>query len=194
MMTRRISLPAAAALWVALGATGARAAEVAPPPCVTHTEAVSLVLVLAPEAIKAAGTACTQVLPSTALIRQTSGSYIQGFQAEADRAWPQAKTGISKLAAGSGKDGAASDNGKLLAAMLDSDQIRPMIIAMLAPELAKAIKPKDCGTINHMLTELSPLPPVNFAETVVSILELVDKDNAAKGKKRDLPICPVTGS
>lgn len=193
-MTKRIPASAAAALWLALGANSAQAAEAAKQPCVTHGEAVSLVLVLAPEAIKAAGTACAQVLPSTALVRQTTGSYIQGFQAEADRAWPQAKTGISKLAAGSGKDGAGSDQDKLIAAMLDSDQIRPMVIAMLAPELAKAIKPKDCATIDHMLTELAPLPPVNFAETIVSVIELVNKDNAAKGKKQDLPICPVAGS
>jgi len=194
MMTRRISVPAAAALWIALAATGAQAAEVAPPPCVTHGEAVSLVLVLAPEAIKAAGTACAKVLPATALVRQTSGAYIQGFQAEADRAWPKAKTGIGKLAAGSGKDGVESDTGKLISAMLDSDQIRPMVIAMIAPELAKAIKPKDCATIDHMLTQLAPLPPMNFAETVVTVIELVDKDNIAKGKKRDLPICPVAGT
>ena len=191
-MMKRI--PASAtALWMALAATSAQAAEAARP-CVTHSEAVGVVLVLAPEAIKAAGTACAQVLPSTALIRQTTGPYIQAFQVEADRAWPQAKAGIGKLAAGSGKDSAGSDTGKLIAAMLDSDQIRPMLIAMLAPELAKAIKPKDCATIDHMLTELAPLPPVNFAETIVSVIELVDKDNAAKGKKRDLPICPVAGS
>jgi hypothetical protein len=193
-MMRRISAPAAAALWIALGTTSAQAVEAAQPPCVTHGEAVSLVLVLAPEAIKAAGTACAQVLPSTALVRQTNGSYIQSFQAEADRAWPQAKTGIGKLAAGSGKDGAASDNGKLIAAMLDSDQIRPMVIAMLAPELVKAIKPKDCATIDHMLTALAPLPPANFADAIVSVIELVDKDKAANGKKRDLPICPMAGS
>jgi len=193
-MMRRISTPAAAALWIALGATSAQAAEVAPPPCVTHGEAVSMALVLAPEAIKAAGTACAQVLPSTALVRQANGTFIKAFQAEADRAWPRAKTGIGKLAAGSGKEGAGSDTGKLIAAMLDSDQIRPMVIAMLAPELAKAIKPKDCATIDHMLTTLAPLPPTNFAEAVVTVFELVDKDNAAKGKKRDLPICPVAGS
>jgi len=193
MMTRRISFPAAAALWMALGATSAQAAEVAPA-CVTHGEAVSLVLVLAPEAIKAAGTACTQVLPATALVRQTHGAYLQGFQAEADRAWPQAKTGIGKLAAGSGKDGEGAETGKLIAAMLDSDQIRPMVIAMLAPELAKAIKPKDCGMIDHVLTQLAPLPATNFAELIVTILEMVDKDNIAKGKKRDLPICPLAGS
>ncbi|MEP7008282.1 MAG: hypothetical protein ABI810_20045 [Sphingomonas bacterium] len=193
-MMKRIPASAATALCLAVGATSAQAAEVAQPPCVTHGEAVSLVLVLAPEAIKAAGTACAQVLPSTALIRQTTGPYIQAFQAEADRAWPQAKSGIGKLAAGSGKDGAESDKGKLIAAMLDSDQIRPMVIAMLAPELAKAIKPKDCATIDHMVTSLAPLPPANFADAIVTVIEMVDKGNIAKGKKRDLPICPVAGS
>lgn len=194
MMTKRISIQAAAALWLALGATSAQTADVAPPPCVTHGEAVSMVLVLAPEAIKAAGTACAQVLPPTALIRQTTGPYVQGFQTEADRAWPLAKAGIGKIAGGFGKGGSESDSGKLISAMLDSDQIRPMVIAMIAPELAKAIKTKDCATIDHMLTELAPLPPANFAEAIVTILELVNKNDIAKGKKSDLPICPVAGS
>ena len=69
-----------------------------------------------------------------------------------------------------------------------------MVIAMIAPELAKVIKPKDCATIDHMVTALAPLPPANFAEAIVTVVEMVDKDNVAKGKKRDLPICPVAGS
>jgi len=193
MMMKRIPASAAAALWLAVGATSAQAAEVAQP-CLTHSEAVSMVLVLAPEAIKAAGTACSQTLPSTALIRQTTGPYIQAFQAEADHAWPQAKTGISKLAASSEKGGKGSDTSKLISAMLDSDQIRPMVIAMIAPELAKVIKPKDCATIDHMVTALAPLPPANFAETIVTVVEMVNKGDVAKGKKPDLPICPVAGS
>jgi hypothetical protein len=45
-----------------------------------------------------------------------------------------------------------------------------------------------------MVTELAPLPPANFAEAIVTVIELVNKGDVAKGKKPDLPICPVAES
>ncbi|GAA0334961.1 hypothetical protein GCM10009087_51620 [Sphingomonas oligophenolica] len=190
-MKKRIGLHGAIALWMGIAATSAQAAEVAAAPCVTHAEASSLVIVAAPELIKAAGTACAQVLPQTALIRQTTGPYIGGFQAEAERAWPMAKAGINKIIAATDKGGAAPETHKLVAAMLDSDQIRPMLFAMIAPAVAKSIKPGDCAAIDHMMTQLAPLPPANLAEIIVTILELDSASKTAKGKPDNLPICPM---
>ena len=185
-------IPAAIALWAGIGATVAQAAETAAVPvCVTHQEASGVILALAPEAIKAVGTACAQVLPPTALVRQTSGPYIARFQVEADRAWPQAKAGIGKLAAAGDKSGSGKETSALVTAMLDSDQLRPLLVAMIAPALTKAIKPKDCPMIDHMLTALEPLPPANLAEVIVSVLELDSADKLAKGKPNDVPICPA---
>ena len=190
-MKKRIGLHGAVALWLGITATGAQAAEVAATPCVTHAEASSLVIVAAPELIKAAGTACAQALPQTALIRQTSGPYIGGFQAEADRAWPMAKAAINKIIAASDKNGTPSETNKLISAMLDSDQIRPMLVALIAPAIAKSIKPADCAPIDHMVTQLAPLPPANLAEIIVTILELDSASKRAKGKPDNMPICPT---
>ncbi len=190
-MKKRLGLHGAAALWLGIAATGAQAADVAATPCLTHSEASGLVIVVAPELIKAAGTACAQVLPSTALIRQTSGPYIEGFQTAADRAWPTAKAGFTKIVAATDKGGAQPDSSKLVSAMLDSDQIRPMLFALISPAIAKTIKPKDCAMIDHMMTELAPLPPANLAEIVVTIIELDSAGKRAKGKPDDLPICPA---
>lgn len=172
-MNRRIGVTAAMALWAGLGATGAQAAE----SCVTPVEASGLMLVLAPDAIKAAGTVCAQALPPTALLRQTSGPFIDKYQAEANAAWPTAKSAISKIAGD--RDGA-----------IDPEMLRPMLAIMVAPMISKGIKPADCGAIDHIMTLLAPLPPRNAAELVVTIVQMKgDKDK--KGGKSAFDICPV---
>jgi len=178
-MMRRISAPAAAALWLALGATSVQAAETENP-CVPPDEAAALMLTMAPDAVRAVGTACAQALPPTALVRQTSGPFLDKYQAEANASWPKAKLAIAKIAGG--KD-----------SPLDSDALRPIISALILPAIIKGVKTKDCVAIDHIISLLAPLPPRNAAELLVAILELKNAEEKP-GKKSDLPICPAAGS
>ena len=178
-MMRRISAPAAAALWLALGATSVQAAETENP-CVPPDEAAALMLTMAPDAVRAVGTACAQTLPPTALVRQTSGPFLDKYQAEADASWPKAKLAIAKIAGGKGSP-------------LDPDALRPIISALILPAITKGVKPKDCVAIEHIVSLLAPLPPHNAAELLVTILELKSAKEKP-GTKSDLPICPAAGS
>jgi hypothetical protein len=180
---KRIGLTAMIALWAGLGASSAEAAQaMATPPCVSGPEATSLLLALAPDAIKAVGTACAQQLPPTSLLRQTSGPFIAKYQAEADASWPLAQSAIGKISGAGDKD---------MQAILGSDMMRPMLAAMIVPMIAKAIKPKDCAAVDHIVTLLEPLPAHNSAELVTTVLQLSAADKAAKGEKQGLPICPM---
>ncbi len=177
MTTKRIGLTTAIALWAGMGATSAQAVQAAKP-CVTEAEATGLFLFIAPDAIKAAGTVCAATLPSNALLRQTSGGFVEKYRAEAETAWPMAKAAVAKIAGEEMKD------------ILDTDAARPMMSALLAPIIAKDIKTKDCAKINRIVTLIAPLPPRNAAELVVTVLQM----RKEKGPKDDLPICPAVGS
>ncbi|MES2055484.1 MAG: hypothetical protein V4564_06090 [Pseudomonadota bacterium] len=174
-MTKRIGLTAAIALCAGMSATGVQAAETAAKPCVTPQEASGLILFIAPEAFKAVGDVCATTLPAGALLRQTSGAFIEKYRAETDAAWPMAKAALVKI---SGDD---------IKPALESDAFKPMMATMMAPIIAKDIKPKDCAQIDRIATLLAPLPPRNAAELVVTLIQLAgDKKESSK-----LPVCPA---
>jgi hypothetical protein len=175
---KRKTMSAALALFAITGSAGAQTAERGKP-CLTREEASAIMFVLAPEAIRAAGTACAQTLPATALLRQTAGPFLDSFQAESDRAWPIAKSGLAKLSSGGDLAG------------LDSELMKPLLSTLIVPMIAKEIKPQDCGKIDHIVNQLAPLPPQNLVELIVSVLEMTGDSRASKGKKNDFPICPA---
>ena len=173
---RRISISAAFALCMGLGASGAQAAV---QPCVTSDEASVLMLVLAPEAIRAAGTLCSRSLPSTALLRQTNSSLLARYQAEADAAWPQARSAIGKI------------GGLDATGLGDSELMRPLLTAMVLPAITGELKPRDCAAVDHIVTLLAPLPPRNAADLVVAFMQLGNADKASRNEEQAFPICPA---
>ncbi|QNQ11273.1 hypothetical protein [Sphingomonas alpina] len=175
MTKRRIGLTAAITLWAGMGATGVQAAEAAAKPCVTPAEASGLMLFIAPDAIKAVGETCATVLPADALLRQTSGAFIDKYRAEADSAWPSAKAALAKIA------------GDEMKPALENDSFKPMIASLMAPVIAKDIKPKDCAQIDRIVTLIAPLPPRNAAELIVTLVQL----SGEKKENSKLPVCPA---
>jgi hypothetical protein len=174
-------------LWAALSAlalvatsTGAAAAT----PCLTTAEAESIALVAMPEIIRQTGQACAAVLPPSALMRQTSGPFLAKYEAAADRAWPEARAALGKVA------------GPDMAPLLQSEFTRPLLTSLLAPALVGQIAVQDCPEIDHMVTLLQPLPPRNTAGLVVSTLQLIREKQAAgvldaSLPTLDLPLCPA---
>jgi len=147
-------------------------------PCVTTPEATSIALVALPEVIRQVGTICAARVPATSLLRQTSGSFIARYQAEADRAWPDARAALGRVA------------GPDVAPLLQSDFSRPMLVSLLAPALVDAVQPKDCADIDHIVTLAQPLPPKNAAGLIVATLKLTRDKQAQFGNATlDIPIC-----
>lgn len=149
--------------------------------CVTPVEAEALTLVALPEVMLEAGRVCAASLPATSLLRQPGSAFIAKFRAEADRAWPAARGAIAKVV-----DPSA-------APLLESGYARPFLTSLLVPQLLGRVELRDCGTIDRLVKQLSPLPPRNVAGVVVTALGWLKAENA-RGKRidvPDLPLCPA---
>ncbi|MEG3086329.1 hypothetical protein [Sphingomonas sp. PB4P5] len=170
-MMRRRTIGTAAALWLALAATGAQAAT----PCLTEPEAEGLVISLLPDMVEAVGTTCAPNLPPEAMLRSGLSSIVTRYRAEGPAALPQAKSAFAKLI-GNDMQG------------LDPELMRPLITAMIAPMLAKEIKPTDCPRVERIVTLLAPLPARNVAGVAVLLFTL---GTEGKRDKSPFKICPA---
>lgn len=150
-------------------------------PCVTEPEAEAFALVAFPEIIRETGRLCAAQLPATSLLRRTSGPLLAKYDQAAERAWPQARAAIGKLAV-PGVD-----------ALLESTYARPFLTTLLVPLIVGRLDTADCGTVDRLVADLEPLPPQNAAGLVVTILSHL-KAERARGKRvdvPDLPLCPA---
>lgn len=151
--------------------------------CLTTAEAEAITLVAFPDIILETGRVCT-ALPAASLVRRTTGPFISRYQAEADRAWPAARTAIAKLS-----------DPRVSMLLLQSELARPLITSLIAPLIVGRVQPADCGTIDRLATLLEPLPPRNTAGIVVTSLQHLKAEkargNASVRDLPDLPVCPA---
>ena len=188
----RKGFAAAAAAWMACAATGALAQEATKQasdaaqnvvkPCLTENEVKGLFLVVAPPILHQVADTCAKTLPASAFLRANTTNFLAAYDAAGKTAWPDAQKAIDKLMAGS------TDKPPISA-----EAIGPMIVAMAGPMIAAAIKPEACPEIDHVLTDLAPLPPQNMAGLVVTLARIGLASEAKKGKKAPFQICPVAG-
>jgi len=152
--------------------------------CITAPEAEAMTLVALPDIIRETGRVCASQLPAASLVRNQSSVLIGKYQVEADRAWPTARAAIVKLS-----DPAVD-------ALLQSDYARPLLTSLLVPQIVGRIAPRDCGTIDRLVSLLQPLPPRNTAGIVVETLRYLKADKARRGDRSgpDLPLCTLTGN
>jgi hypothetical protein len=165
-----------------LAATATFGLAAAPPadaalPCIAPTQAESLFLALAPGLVGTVAATCASSLPPTALLRTRVSQLTAKYTAESDRAWGAARESLKQLA---GPDAAQ---------LLDSDLARPMVMSLVAPLLAKEIKPAACPDIDRILTLIDPLPARNTAGLIVAIVELSQRDKVAREGSMALSIC-----
>ncbi|MBN8807390.1 MAG: hypothetical protein J0I47_04005 [Sphingomonas sp.] len=171
---RTKTIATVATLWLGIAATTAQAATA---PCLTESEAQSLFLAVAPDAIDAVGQKCAAQLAPNATLRGGLGALVGRYRVAADAAWPQASLAIAKI-------GSADMKG------VDPAMLRPMIGPMIAQMATDKMKPADCVLVDRLATQLAPLPPANTASLIVVIAQEAMRD---KGKANDAPftICPA---
>jgi hypothetical protein len=162
---------------LALAATPAGAQTVSTARCLNDAEAQSVVLVAMPAILRDAGRVCA-ALPASSLLRRAPGPFIAKYDAEADRAWPAARSAIAKFV-----DPSAS-------ILLGSDYARPLLTSIVAPQITGRIQPDDCQPLDRVMTQIEPLPPRNAAILVVTTLQFM-KAQRAKGAMRDVPDLPL---
>lgn len=149
--------------------------------CLTGHEAEAIVQVTLPEVIRDAGRVCA-ALPASSLLRRPTSAFLARYDAEADRAWPAARTAIGKL------------GDPRLGVLLQSDFARPLVTSLVAPQVTGQIQASDCPTLDRLVTLLEPLPAKNTAGIVAATLQYL-KAERSKGARRDipdLPVCPAT--
>ena len=146
-------------------------------PCVTDAEAQAFASVAMPEIIRETGRTCA-ALPANSLVRRQSGTFLAKYDAEADRAWPVARTAIVKL----------SD--PAIDLLLRSEYARPLITSLLVPQIVGRIAVADCPMIDRLVTLMEPLPARHTAGIVVTALRYL-KAEKAKGRTVDVPDLPL---
>lgn len=181
-MNRRIALPAAIALMLgasaAIGQTMAASVKL---PCLTPPEAEAMVTAIIPELVQETGRVCARNLPPTALLRQSSGGFIDRYRSEADLAWPRAQAFVARVA------------GPDVGGLLNSRYARPLIATLVAPTITRNIQPSDCASIERIVALAKPLSPRSAAGLFVSVVVLADSKRAIRNQPI-LPICGVARS
>ncbi|OYY90645.1 MAG: hypothetical protein B7Y45_06780 [Sphingomonas sp. 28-66-16] len=181
-MIMRLTIPAALALLAgATAASGQSVTIAAKLPCLAPPEAESLVASIVPELVADVGRICAKSLPPTALVRQSSGPFIDRYRAEADRAWPRAQALVTRIA---GADATG---------LLGSAFARPLLATLITPTITRSIDPADCATIERIVSLAQPLPSRNAAALFVAIVQLADSKRRDAPGKFVLPLCRQEG-
>lgn len=165
---------------LALFATAAAQAQVAPRACLTGPDAEAVFLAVAPAAIRVAGLTCAPSLPRTAFLVQPDRHFLDKLADAGDAAWPRARAAVGRFA------------GPDLAPLLQADAMRPVLGGLIAPLIVADLKPADCAKVDRILTLLSPLPARNIAALGVTMLQFAQGDAVRRGRTFKLPLCPAS--
>ncbi len=141
--------------------------------CLSVAQAEALVTYILPTAVQASRTKCAASLPVTTPLLKENSAQLAKYRAASESAWPQAKSAVSVLA------------GDKLPAEIDDALLRPIADAMFSQLIGQEIKPKDCGLIAKIYSDLEPMPSANLASLAITIVQAATKDD----KKQNIPIC-----
>ena len=106
---------------------------------------------------------CAPSLPANAYLRRPADQLAAKYAISSDGAWPVARVALQKLLTPD------------MAQMIEGDFARPLIGSLLAPLIAKDIKPADCASIDRVLGLIDPLPPRNTIGLIVTIAPLAQR-------------------
>ncbi len=166
-----------AALTLASLPVSAMAAE-AEKPCLEAAEAQALLVFILPGTFTQVSDQCRDALPPTSTLTRVGRTLATRYQPEAEAAWPLARAAFGKM----------SDPAMLK--LLGDDTLKKLVSAGVASGITKAIKPKDCGTVDQFVAALEPLPARNMAMLVGALMEAGSKMDANGNRNSPFKICP----
>lgn len=173
-----------AAVAMLIGASSASAQQVTLAiefPCVSQSDAEAIVTAVLPDVIENVGHLCAPQLSPRALLRQTDGSFIARYRAEAELAWPHAEASLRRVL------GDTPGAGLLFGSSFG----RPLTGTILAPVLTRNLNPADCPRLERITELIEPLPAANAAPLFVEVLQYADAARKDRSAKPALPICPT---
>lgn len=171
-MFKKVS--AASAMIALLNSTSLQAAEAKQ--CIPAETAESLMTYVLPGALGAVRTKCSESLPANAALLQVNSAQMQRYEADSQKAWPEASMAIGLLV------------GQDLPENMEVEAFRPFVDAMIPAMLAQKIKSKDCPTIDKVFGLLEPMPTANLASLTVMLAQLGNNDGD-DGRKDPFNIC-----
>lgn len=182
-MTLRIIAPvlALAALATAQTASAQQAA------CVQPADLADGAVYAMPIAYDAVRTACANRLTRDGFFATKGDTFISGFRAQQNAAWPGAFRLLKVFMANDGAEGAATDNEmNAMIAALPEEALRPFVDGLIGQMIAAEIKGDSCAKIERGVELISPLPTDNVGGLVAFIAEMSDIKNP--------PVCSATPS
>ncbi|MBC2650768.1 hypothetical protein [Novosphingobium aerophilum] len=151
------------------------------PSCLTAREFTALSTYALPSVISGTSRACATVLPSTAFLRRSGGDLAQRYSATRAPVWPEAKAAFLKMTAA--RDPGAA---QLFSSMPD-DALQQIADAAVSGIVTGQIKPETCGTIDRVLSLVSPLPAESTAELIAIASGLASRAGGAR--LGNVPLC-----
>lgn len=155
---------------LAMSATPARAGA-----CLNRAEMEGLITFSLPVVVDRLSTQCRPTLPATAPLIQSGRLIAAKYQVEADVAWPDARKAFDKM------------SGVPLSGLLGQEAMRALVRSAISDDIARDVKPEDCGIIDRVVDVLQPLPTRNMAVLLSSLVELGDRK---KVTPRQFKLCP----
>ena len=143
--------------------------------CLTEVEGTAVFAAMLPDLIDGLRDKCASQLPANSYLAVNGDALVARYKVVADDRWPTAKLAFARIA-----------GGKDMADKLPDEFFRPMLGVMIGAELVKDIKPADCGGVDRVVQNLSPLPAENVAALIGAILMLASD---SKDKNDSLPMC-----
>lgn len=173
-MNRHVLAPA-----MALAAlVSAQAAQAQQQACVAPDDLGDTVIYAMPIAYGAVSTRCASQFKADGFMARGGDTFIDGFRARQNMAWPGAFRLLKTFMAqdNADKGGADADMTAMIAA-LPEESLRPFVDGMVGQMIAGEIKPDSCGQIERGLELLSPLSTDNVAGLIAFVAELADIEN-----------------
>ena len=158
-------------------------AQAAEPPCLKPAEFAGLATYVLPSLIQGTSERCAKTLPGDAFLRQNSARLVARYALGKAKAWPVAKAAFLKLGGAGNPDAAA-----MLVAMPDPT-LQLMVDGSVAAITAQKLPVERCGSIDRLVSLLSPLPAENTAQLLALGVGLAAQSGKARFGK--FALCPA---
>ncbi|MGB7406665.1 MAG: hypothetical protein WA906_13330 [Pacificimonas sp.] len=152
-----------AATVAALPGAAVAQSEAAGRSCVSPEESRAVVANLLPDILKQSAISCRAQIGEDNWLTRDGASFAMDLEPLADRAWPDAKRALERIAGNP---------------LPDDPAMLAIGRSVIAAGIATNLDAGACDTVSRLTAELAPLPPANFAGVFALFLELGIAENA----------------